>query len=425
MFDINDKIYYSSFFNILFEYINLKLRFKVYTYIPLKQRNILVILSCPSRIILHSHQWAVGSHKFKFHSSQEIHNGSSNSPVNLSPFSDPKHIRPISTSFPVCHAGVPFSYPFHVSLFNPLPSNLTTNRSPYDSSEIGAVGPDDVYAESIQVVGIVPVRRKGDQFSIWRPARHGVNPRCGMVDSPGDDSPRNRCRYGDSLTTLHGRRSETVNSWRGYPARSLGNTRRLKTLRQIHAENAPPSIISLPVKVEVGIAGPGGPTTTLAYNNTLFRLRFPENNNISVQLMKFTAPRTRPIGCNSYELSGPRNRWTVIDNSVRSQLHNCLVIKPSGVNSRPADEGLLWPCSGLIGIEIERKEVEAVVRSANCGEGNGSSGFHWRWGASVSVGGEGWDVAQTVERSLCMREVRGSIPRISKLLCTDEFWLDQ
>ena len=42
-----------------------------------------------------------------------------------------------------------------------------------------------------------------------------------------------------------------------------------------------------------------------------------------------------------------------------------------------------------IGIEIERKEVEAVVRSANCGEGNGSSGFHWRWGASVSVGGDG------------------------------------
>ena len=32
-----------------------------------------------------------------------------------------------------------------------------------------------------------------------------------------------------------------------------------------------------------------------------------------------------------------------------------------------------------IGIKREREKIKAVLRSANCGEDDGSSGFHWTW----------------------------------------------
>lgn len=83
--------------------------------------------------------------------------------------------------------------------------------------------------------------------------------------------------------------------------------------RKINSENAPPAIISLAMKVNNTITGPRGPSSSLGHQNTFGRLRFMENNNISVELVKFTAPRSRPVGRDGYEFSGARNSRAIID----------------------------------------------------------------------------------------------------------------
>lgn len=155
--------------------------------------------------------------------------------------------------------------------------------------------------------------------------------------------------HGDLLAVVESGRSEAVEPGGSDPSGSdRVPERRLEILGEIDPENAPPAVVILAVKIDDGIAGPGGPATSLTDEHTLAGLRCSEDDNIGVEVVKLTVPRTRAVGRNGDELAGERNGGTVINGVRRSQSGGFGVLVlifieeecgGSGIESRPGLEG--------------------------------------------------------------------------------------